>query len=50
MPPENHQVGSTGGTQLVAPLLTSMVFHFLWVKEEFWTVNMVYNTTNPRKV
>ena len=26
MPPENHQVGSTGGTQLLVPLLTLMVF------------------------
>ena len=44
MLPENHQVGSTARTQLLAPLLTSKVFHFLWVKEEFWIVSMVYNT------
>ena len=29
LPPENHQVGSTGRTQL---LLTLETFHFLWVK------------------
>ena len=34
MPPENYQVGSTGGTQLPAPLET---FRFLRVKGEFWT-------------
>ena len=49
LPPENHQVGSTGGTLLLAPLLTLEAFHFLWVKEKFWTVNMEYNITNPKK-
>ena len=50
MPPGNHQVDSIGGTQLLEPLLSLEVFHFLWGKEEFWTVNMEYNITNPRKV
>ena len=49
MPLANHHVGSTGGIQLLAPLLTLKVFHFLWVKEEFWTVSMVCNTINPRQ-
>ena len=47
--PENNHARSIGGTRLLAPLLTLTVFHFLWGKEEFWTVNTEYNITNPGK-
>ena len=46
----NHQLGSIGNTQLLGPLFTLEVFHFLRVREKFWIVSMEYNITNPRNV